>query len=62
MAVLDVALADPDPRMRMAAVWAFEHREERERADRIRALLDDPSFRVRAFARRALTRLEGAAR
>jgi len=60
MTALAEALDDPDPRMRMAAIWAFEHREERGRAELIRTLLEDPSFLVRGSARRALRRLEGA--
>ena len=56
---LAFALGNPDAQLRMAGIWAFEHRGERERAPLIRPLLDDPSFRVREFARRALARLEG---
>lgn len=60
MVALAQALDHSDPQMRMAAIWAFEHRGERGRIEHIRPLLDDPSFLVRGFAERALVRLEGS--
>ncbi len=55
---LSRALGSADATMRMAAVWGLQSRGLHDRIDEIRPLLEDPDYRVRAFARRAVEHLE----